>query len=254
DHERSVRVFDVASGKEELRMLWHRRRVTLVACAPDNKTLVSAGWGSDVNVVDLTTGERVHTVQNKDNFDPIVALSPDRKTIALADSRFDGRPRRWIPGLRLINVATGKQRPITDDSGDKPAERTIGLLFSPDNKSLVVSDEKEFRVWDIETGKPTRAFPGGSHRAQFTPDGRRLVAVAPIIRVWDFQTGKELHPPEGPISALDSLTFSPDGRTLAGCSFAARGIIHLWDARRGELKGSLRGHDGYIRAVQFAPD
>src|SRR5262249_35951785 len=107
---------------------------------------------------------------------------------------------------------------------------------------------------DSESGESARAFPGGSHRAQFTPDGRRLVHAGPIIRVWDFQSGKELHPPEGPLGASDSLTFSPDGQTLAGCSFADRGIIHLWDARRGELKGSLRGHDGYIRAVQFAPD
>ena len=123
DHERSVRVVDVDSGKEELRMLWHRRRVTLVACAPNNKTLVSAGWDSEVNIVDLTTGERVHTVRNKNSSDALVALSPDGKTVAMADSRYDSRQRRWVPGLQFIDVATGKQRKITDTSDDKGAGR-----------------------------------------------------------------------------------------------------------------------------------
>jgi WD40 repeat protein len=45
-----------------------------------------------------------------------------------------------------------------------------------------------------------------------------------------------------------------DGKTLASSSFEDRNVIHLWDAATGKLKGSLRGHESYLRAVQFAAD
>ncbi len=245
DHERSVRVFDVASGKEQLRLLWHQRRVTLVACGPDNKTLVSASWDNDIRVTDLTTGELIHTFRDKNANDAVVALSPDGKTLALGDMRYQYKQPHWLHTLRFIDVATGKQRPVVD----KISDRFAGLIFSPDGRSLIADG----REWDVASGKPLRKFAGGGH-GRFTPDGRRLVSAGSVIRVWDYESGKELHAPEGPVSSANSLDFSPDGATVASCSFDDRQLIFLWDTATGKLKGSLRGHESYIRAVQFAPD
>jgi WD40 repeat protein len=52
-----------------------------------------------------------------------------------------------------------------------------------------------------------------------------------------------------------SVTFSPDGRTLA----IARGIgnagrVELWDAESGILVHSIKGFDGVVWSVSFAPD
>src|SRR5262249_43635077 len=83
-------------------------------------------------------------------------------------------------------------------------------------------------------------------------DGKRLVNAGSVIRVWDLEGGKELHPPEGASDSVSSLAYSPDGKTLAACSF--RSTISLWDPATGKLLGTLAGHDSYTRSVQFAPD
>jgi WD40 repeat protein len=249
DHERSVRVLDVATGKEELRMLWHQRRVGFVGCGPDNKTLVTASWDNDIRVTDLTTGDALHTIRDKDAHDPVVALSPDGKTIAVAHMRYQQKQPHWFHTLRLIDVATGKPRQLVE----RGKESISFLVFTPDGRSLLAWGEKLAEVYDVATGKPVRQLPG-VHGRYFTPDGRHVVSAGSVIRVWDFESGKELHPPEGPVSQVDSLSFSPDGATIASSSFDDRNVIHLWDAATGKLKGTLRGHDGYIRGVEFAPN
>jgi WD40 repeat protein len=249
DHERSVRVLDVASGKEELRMLWHQRRVIYVRCGADNKTLVSCSWDNNVRVTDLSTGEAVHTFQEKYAHDTAVALSPDGKTLAISERHYQQKQPRTFHRLRLIDVADGKQRQIVQHG----TQSISGLTFSPDSKSLVAWSDKDSQVFDVATGKPQRQLAGvyGRH---FTPDGHHLVSIGSVIRVWEFEGGKELHPPDGPLNAADSLAFAPDGATIAASAYSDRGVIHLWDTASGKLKGVLRGHESYIRAVQFAPD
>src|SRR5262249_12992195 len=171
-------------------------------------------------------GDLLRTFREKYAHDTVVALSSDGKTLAVADSRYQRKEPRWLQTLRLIDVATGEQRQLMDAAAEKgPRERTSALIFAPDGKSLVVSTEKGFRVWDVKSGKPTRAFPGGGIRLHFPPDGRRLLAAGSVLRVWDFETGKELHPPAGPKASADSLAFAPDGKTLASSGFGDRKAI-----------------------------
>jgi len=250
DHEHSIRVIDVSTGKETLRLLWHQRRVIFVGCGPDNKTLVTASWDNNVRITDLSTGEAIHTFRTPNGSDGLVALAPDGTTLCVSDSRYQQKQPHLIYTIRLIDVATGTEKQIAAQG----TQRTTSLTFTPDSKSLVaVGDDAE--VYDVATGKALRTLPGvrGWH---FTPDGRHLVSIGNVIRVWDFATGKELHPPEGPRSAMDALAFAPDEKTFASSGFRNNAAIHLWDAASGKFLGTLTGHDktSYVRAVQFTPD
>src|SRR2546427_674650 len=56
-----------------------------------------------------------------------------------------------------------------------------------------------------------------------------------------------------------SISFSPDGRTLAiarGAGEASQryGRIELWDAQTGTLRHVIKGFDGPVRSVSFSPD
>jgi WD40 repeat protein len=250
DHEHSIRVIDVASGKETLRLLWHQRRVIFVGCGPDNKTLVTASWDNHVRITDLSTGEAIHTFGPANGSDTVVALAADGKTLGVSDMRYQQKQPHWIHTIRLIDVATGTERRTVAQG----TQRISSLAFTPDSKSLVAVGD-DARVYDVKRGKALRTLPG-VHGGRFTPDGRHLVSIGGMIRVWDFATGQELHPPEGPRSAADSLTFAPDGKTLATSGFSDNGAIHLWDAASGKFRGTLTGHDktSYVRAVQFMPD
>ena len=64
----------------------------------------------------------------------------------------------------------------------------------------------------------------------------------------------------GPLKAIfarhtdfvPSITFSPDGQTLASGSWDR--TIRLWDAHTGQLKTTLIGHTSNIHSVAFSPD
>jgi WD40 repeat protein len=51
---------------------------------------------------------------------------------------------------------------------------------------------------------------------------------------------------------VNSVAFSPDGKTLAGGSTDA--LIRLWNVATGREVGSLRAEQGPVSCVAFAPD
>eukprot|EP00961_Rhodomonas_salina_P243268 3287217-Rhodomonas_salina.1 len=57
---------------------------------------------------------------------------------------------------------------------------------------------------------------------------------------------------EGHTSSVTSVSFAPDGKTLASGSWD--NTVKLWDAASGSQMSSLEGHTGYVRSVAFAPD
>jgi WD40 repeat protein len=250
DHDRSLRVFDVAGGKEKFRLLWHQRRVNFLDCTPDGKTLVSGSWDGKILFTNLTTGEEVGTFQCKNGYDSVLALAPDGKTVAIAEMRHQ-------KAISLLDIPTGRElRALVSTS----AEWTHGLCFSPDGAILAAlcgnssgADQQIFRLFDVATGHEKRGFPGAAGRFRFSPDGKRLIAVGSVIRVFDVATGQELHAPEGHSASVNSLAFSPDGKLLASCAFSDQAVF-VWDAITGKRVKKLAGHEGYLRSVQFTPD
>ena len=53
-------------------------------------------------------------------------------------------------------------------------------------------------------------------------------------------------------SVVNSISFSPDGRTLASGSYD--GSIRLWDGVTGVHLRTLTGHRGSVNSVSFSPD
>ncbi|MEC4803454.1 MAG: stage II sporulation protein E, partial [Jaaginema sp. PMC 1080.18] len=67
---------------------------------------------------------------------------------------------------------------------------------------------------------------------------------------WNLQ-GKELHSLAGHQDWVMSVTFSPDGETLASAS--ADKTVKLWNLQGEELH-SLAGHQDWVIGVAFSPD
>ncbi|WP_249268059.1 WD40 repeat domain-containing protein [Microcystis aeruginosa FBCC-A68] len=57
---------------------------------------------------------------------------------------------------------------------------------------------------------------------------------------------------EGHDSYVQSVNFSPDGKTLV--SGSDDGTIKLWNVETGKEIRTLKGHDGYVSSVNFSPD
>ena len=72
------------------------------------------------------------------------------------------------------------------------------------------------------------------------------------IRLWDAVTGEHKKTLQGHTDWVISVSFSPDGQTLA--SGSRDRTIRLWDVETGEHKKTLQGHTGSVYSVSFSPD
>lgn len=85
---------------------------------------------------------------------------------------------------------------------------------------------------------------------------KRYHPVAPLVLCVAFATFRPASAQvevlaEVPSQHIHSVSFSADGRLLAGGSWDR--TVRIWDARSGEVIRTLQGHKGYVRAVAFAP-
>ena len=112
---------------------------------------------------------------------------------------------------------------------------------------------QDYSQWDLPEGATARLGKGSITDIAYSVDGSRL-AVAGSIGVWlyDARTGKELALLTGHTSYVNSVSFSPDGNTLA--SGGRDSTIRLWDVSTGRHLQTLTGHTSYVNSVSFSPD
>jgi WD40 repeat protein len=145
----------------------------------------------------------------------------------------------------------------------------LGVAWGPDDRLLAVAHGSVASVWSFAQHRwlYTVDVDGGFGRSKavaFSPDGRLLVTGGGtgVVEFWDARTGKpSAANPGGSFGRtlhandcwIDSLGFSPDGRTLlaSGCDGSAR----LYDvASRDEIGTPLQGPGNVHNESVFSAD
>ncbi|MCI0639546.1 MAG: sigma-70 family RNA polymerase sigma factor [Gemmataceae bacterium] len=266
--KQTLRVHEVASGKELYRLNLSAPWVRDVAFVGDNKFVVTGSTNSTLRVWELATGKavrewkpdprqnveysRIHVLTMPDG-QSILAQGPDGlmrwdwRTGKKLHSYFDSTgPIAFLGGgkamavqgwqtvssLWVLDTATGKNVcPLP-----RPGHR---VAYSPDSRLIAWSEADALVVADAALGKEIRRWPahkGGVAPFTFAADGKTLASAGGDnrIRLWNLDTVTEIRSMEQ--SGVSRLAYSADGKRLAAVLYWHE-EIRLWDPATGQQLG-----------------
>lgn len=158
--------------------------------------------------------------------------------------------------VSVWDIDTGNKLSI--DRVDKGNHINSEVAISPDG-SLFVTNDNVVRLWDTQTKSVLSTigdeeYYGFQAEVVFSPDGK-LLAVSSrkdnTIQIWDVPNRKTRCRLEGHTTAVYSLAFSPDNKTVITSGWTYKDVtIRLWDTMTGAELASFSGQG----AVAFAPD
>ena len=116
--DKTVRLWDAATGQELGACKGHQEAVTCVAFSPDGRTVASGDSGGAVCLWQAAAGQRLRRLDGSADRVSTLAFSPDGQTLAVADG---GKV------IRLLQVATGQEARRFEGHYDS----VISLAFAP---------------------------------------------------------------------------------------------------------------------------
>ena len=128
------------------------------------------------------------------------------------------------------------------------------LLLSTFYLPNTLAQYEGYTQLSLPQGAKARLGKGGISEIAYSSGGTRL-AVASSIGIWlyDAQTGEELNLFTGHTYGVSSVSFSPDGKILAGGTL--NGPIRLWNVDTGtHIRTLTRRGASNVRSVSFSPD
>lgn len=256
---------------QQARVLFRSKAaIVAVAYAPDGKTLASADDAYNVRLTDVSSGQTRQAFAYKERVASL-AFAPDGKLLAIGVGK----------QIRLLN-------PKTDMKTAAPVrvlETSImvykPLQFSANGRVLLAVEggykrdsqdnslDYGVEVWDVASGRKISNYTAkdtDTYAASLSPDGKTFVALNRRFSrsLFSVATGKEIRElsnafthdtPPFEVPFVSTLTFSPDGKWIAGTGsyFEANGHLTLWETASGKIKWSRNFYD-YGSAIAWAPD
>lgn len=252
--DRTIRLWETATGREVLTLEGHTSWVNTVAFSPDGKLLASGSgvwdgydWKAEIRLWEVATGRVLRTLTGHASAVYSVAFSPDRRL--LASGAGDNTVRLWdVESGALIRTLAGHPGGVESVS------------FSPDGRLLAAGGALEVRLWNVASGSLVRTLAkhrGSVESVAFSPDGRLVASGSDdeTITLTDVATGAVVRTiaVTGQQERIRSVAFSPNGKLLAsGAAFSD--TVCLWDVATGGLVSTLEGRSSGVISVRFSPD
>ena len=242
--DKSVKIWDTASGQQLQTLEGHDYPVFSVAFSPAGDRLVSASMDTSIIVWDVATGKQLHRLLGHRGYVMSVAFSPDAKHVLSGGGST----------VKLWDAESGQER--QSFSGHTGLVHSVAI--TADGKQLASgSSDGAVKVWDAETGNLSRTLNGHSgivHSVAFAVTGTELLSAGAdgTIRVWDLSSGETVRTFSGHSAAVQSVACNADGTRAVSAS--ADRTVKIWDVASGQQLFTLKGHSRLVRDARFSPD
>jgi WD40 repeat protein/tRNA A-37 threonylcarbamoyl transferase component Bud32/ribosomal protein S27E len=254
-----IRIWDVATRKEQPALRGHVEGVRWLAFSPDGLRLASASTDGTVRIwrvsdersmstgaprVESPDGRRYYTYaagratawdasSHKEvmSFEGVtgkldgLCCSPDGAVLAGIERIEGNEPGKPLGGARwqvvLWDTNAGRRLHTL------PASLYSNLAFSPDGRSLAISQYEEKREKQvIERGQKSTVF------------GTVVTSFKATVQVWEVATGRQQVAWDCPFGHVKRLALTPDGRHVLGTAVMPTGekdaSAALWEAAVGK--------------------
>lgn len=256
--DRTLKLWDVVSGRELRTLSGHTSVIAAVAFSPDGKAIVSASKDNTLKLWDFASGRELRTLKGHTHNVETVAFSGDGRTLV------SGSPDDTI---RLWDVATGRAlRTIKTQSW------VYAVALAPDGRTVLAGhSDRTLKLWDVASGLELRTlssqWAASRSPLAFSRDGRSVVSVVSpdkenltkdrSLKRWDVASGRELGARQGDWVDFSTLALSHDAGVVV--AMAKKDLtLKLWDIGSGRERLTLSG-SGFkdsadYSAFAFSPD
>lgn len=185
--DNSLRVLDVATGKELQKIPHHENWVLSTVYGVNGKRIVSVGRDRAAKLTDATNGQFIENVNLLRGELSAIARHPTRDFVVIGgEDRTPYYYRMDRPRVMKIADDTTLIRKLEMQPGV-----ILALAFSPDGSRIAVAGAAgEVRLYDTETGSKTGALTGhkaGIYTVAFSPDGKQIATAGfdGTVRIYD---------------------------------------------------------------------